>query len=110
MTAGPGSRVDIPSLRVSREPVRVAIVTPSYNQAPYLAEAIESVLGQDYPHVDYLVMDGGSTDGSLEILRRYEGRLRYVRARDGGQADAVRHGFEQTQGEIFAFLNSDDRR
>jgi len=66
------------------------------------------VLGQDYPQVEYIVMDGGSTDGTLDILARYEGRLRYCSRKDKGQADAVNRGFDLTRGEVFAFLNADD--
>ncbi|MBX5495343.1 MAG: glycosyltransferase [Bryobacteraceae bacterium] len=90
-----------------REPL-VSIVTPTYNMAKYLEETIQSVLSQDYPHIEYLVMDAGSTDGTLEILRKYEGRLRYVSEPDDGQADAVNKGIRQTRGEIVAFLNADD--
>jgi glycosyltransferase involved in cell wall biosynthesis len=87
---------------------RVSVVTPSYNMARYLEETIESVLSQDYPHIEYIVMDGGSTDGTLELLRKYDGRLRYESGRDRGQADAINHGFEQSSGRIFAYLNADD--
>lgn len=86
----------------------VSIVTPCFNAARFLEETIVSVLSQDYPHIEYAVMDGGSTDGTVEILRRYEGRIRWCSAPDNGQADAVNRGFAQTQGEIFAFLNADD--
>src|SRR5579871_3122093 len=86
----------------------VSIVTPSLNMGRFLEETILSVLEQDYPHVEYLVMDGGSSDGTLETLRRYDGRLRYISAPDSGQADAVNRGFAQTSGPIFAFLNADD--
>ncbi len=86
----------------------VSIVTPTYNMAQYIEETIQSVLYQDYPNVEYLVMDGGSKDGTVEILKKYEGRLRYVSERDAGQADAVNKGFQLTSGEIFAFLNADD--
>lgn len=89
---------------------RVSIVTPSYNQAAYLEEAIRSVLLQGYPNLEYIVMDGGSTDGSAEIIERYEPWLSYLRiGPDGGQADALARGFEQASGEILAWLNSDDR-
>jgi glycosyltransferase involved in cell wall biosynthesis len=86
----------------------VSIVTPCFNAARFIEETIESVLRQDYPRVEYLVMDGGSTDGTVEILERYGDRLRYRSAKDAGQADAINRGFALTQGEIFAFLNADD--
>ena len=86
----------------------VSIVTPSYNKACFLETTIQSVLSQDYPHIDYLVMDGGSTDGSQEILRKYATRLRYVVAPDGGQADAVNRGIKLSAGSICTFLNADD--
>jgi glycosyltransferase involved in cell wall biosynthesis len=76
--------------------------------AKYLAETIESVLAQDYPNIEYIVVDGGSTDGSLEILERYQGRLRYFSEPDRGPSDAAAKGFRQAQGEIFAWLNADD--
>ena len=76
--------------------------------ARFLPETIESVLSQDYPNIEYIVMDGGSTDGTLEILKRYEGRLRWFSETDKGQSDAVNKGFLRTTGEIFTFLNADD--
>ena len=76
--------------------------------ASFLEEAIQSVLSQDYPNLEYLVIDGGSTDGTLEILRRYEGRLRWESRPDRGQSDAVNSGFLQSRGDIFAFLCADD--
>ncbi len=86
----------------------VSIVTPTYNMAKYLTETIESVLAQDYPNIEYIVVDGASTDGSLEILERYQGRLRYFSEPDRGPADAAAKGFRQARGEIFAWLNADD--
>src|SRR5712692_7974429 len=86
----------------------VSIVTPSYNTAKYLAETIESVLSQDYPHIEYIVVDGGSTDGSLRILERYKGRLRYTCGSDRGPSDAAYQGFRQAHGAILAWLNADD--
>jgi glycosyltransferase involved in cell wall biosynthesis len=86
----------------------VSVVTPSYNMARFLEETIESVLAQDYPNIEYLVVDGGSSDGTVDLLRRYEGRLRWISEKDGGQSDAVNKGFRMTRGEIFAFLNADD--
>jgi glycosyltransferase involved in cell wall biosynthesis len=92
---------------VPEEPL-VSIVTPSYNMAAFLPETIESVLTQDYPRIEYLVMDGGSTDGTLEILKRYGDRLRYVSAPDRGTADAINRGCKNSQGLIFAWLSADD--
>jgi glycosyltransferase involved in cell wall biosynthesis len=74
----------------------------------FLEETIRSVLDQDYPRIEYLVMDGGSTDHTLDILERYRHRLRFVSPPDAGQATAINYGFDLTGGEIFAFLNADD--
>lgn len=88
---------------------RVSIITPSYNQVPYLEQALRSVLTQDYPNLEYLVLDGGSTDGSLEILQKYASKLAYwVSAPDGGQSAAINHGLERASGEIWAWMNADD--
>jgi len=89
---------------------RISIVTPSYNQVQYLEETLRSVLLQGYPHLEYIVMDGGSADGSVEILRRYEPFLSYLHiGPDGGQAAAIKEGFQHATGDILAWLNSDDR-
>lgn len=88
---------------------KVSIVTPSYNQASYLEETIRSVLLQGYPNLEYSVIDGGSTDGSVEIIRRYERWLTFwVSEPDKGQADAINKGFDKSTGEIHGYLNSDD--
>lgn len=86
----------------------VSLITPSYNAMPYLAATIESVLGQDYPNIEYLIMDGGSTDGTVELLKGFDTRLRWVSEQDAGQSDAIARGFEQTGGAIIGWLNADD--
>lgn len=86
----------------------VSIVTPCFNMAEYLPETIESVLSQDYPNIEYIVMDGGSTDGTVEVLERYKDRIRYVSAPDRGASDAINRGFKMSQGSVFAWLNADD--
>ncbi|MFZ5572837.1 MAG: glycosyltransferase family 2 protein [Thermodesulfobacteriota bacterium] len=86
----------------------VSIITPSFNQGPYIEETIRSVLSQDYPRIEYRVVDGGSTDNTLQILERYKDRLTFVSAKDRGQTDALAAGFRSAAGDIFYWLNSDD--
>jgi glycosyltransferase involved in cell wall biosynthesis len=90
-------------------PPLVTIVTPSYNQAAYLDEALRSVAEQDYPAIEHVVVDGGSTDGSVEIIESFADRLAWwVSEPDAGQADALNKGFAQANGQILGWLNSDD--
>jgi len=88
---------------------KISVVTPSYNQGSFLAETIDSVLSQDYPNLEYVIIDGGSKDQSVEVIRRYASKLAYwVSEPDRGQAHALNKGFQRCTGEIFAWLNADD--
>jgi glycosyltransferase involved in cell wall biosynthesis len=86
----------------------VSIVTPCFNAAKFIGETVESVLAQDYPRIEYIVMDGGSTDGTVDVLKRYGQRVRWISEPDRGAADAINRGFGISGGEIFTYLNADD--
>ncbi len=88
---------------------KISIVTPSYNQGKFLEKTILSVLNQNYPDMEYIIIDGGSTDESVDIIKRYEKYLKYWHSKpDAGQAFAIREGFERATGDILGYLNSDD--
>ena len=88
---------------------KISIVTPSFNHAQFLEETILSVISQNYPDLEYIIIDGGSTDGSVEIIKKYEQYLTYwISEPDNGQSDALNKGFTRATGDIYGWLNSDD--
>jgi len=86
----------------------ISIVTPSYNQAQFIRATIDSVLSQDYPNLEYFVMDGGSTDSTVEILKSYGNKIKWESVKDDGQTDAINKGLRLAKGDVLAYLNSDD--
>lgn len=88
----------------------ISIVTPSFNDAKYLENTILSLIQQGYPNLEYIIIDGGSTDGTLDIIKKYQSKLKYwVSEKDGGMYHALQKGFEQSSGEIMGWINSDDK-
>lgn len=88
--------------------LKISIITPSFNQVKYIERTIQSILNQNYPNLEYIIMDGGSTDGTLEIIQKYSDRLIWKSEKDKGQSDAINKGIKMATGDIVAFLNSDD--
>src|SRR5260221_12645088 len=89
------------------EPLKISIVTPSFNSIHTIAETLESVASQDYPHVEHIVVDGGSTDGTLEVLKRYP-RVKWISEKDQGHYHAMDKGTLMATGKVCAGLNADD--
>jgi len=88
---------------------KISIVTPSFNQGKYIEQTILSVLDQNYPNLEYIIMDGGSTDDTVEIIKKYEDRISYwISEKDNGQTDAINKGFARCTGNVFNWINSDD--
>lgn len=95
-------------MRSEPEQPLVSVITPCLNRVRFVRDAIESLLIQDYPRIEHIVMDGGSTDGTLDVLRHYEGRIRWYSESDTGQSDALNKLLRLVEGEIVGWLNSDD--
>ncbi|EKE24945.1 MAG: glycosyl transferase family protein [uncultured bacterium] len=88
--------------------MKISIITPSYNQAQFIERTIQSILSQSHNDIEYIVMDGGSTDGTVDILKKYSDKIIWKSEKDKGQSDAINKGLKMATGEIVAFLNSDD--
>lgn len=101
---------DLTEIRIDRTSYpKISIITPSYNQGNFIEETIRSILLQNYPNLEYIIIDGGSTDNTIQIIKKYESFLTYwISESDGGQAHAINKGLEKATGDILAYINSDD--
>jgi len=88
--------------------LKISVITPSFNQGKYIEETIKSVLNQNYPNLEYIIVDGGSGDNTVDVLKKYKNSIIYISESDNGQADAVNKGFRMCTGEIIGWINSDD--
>lgn len=91
-----------------KENILVSIITPSFNQGEFIEDTIKSVLAQDYPNIEYIVLDGGSTDNTLDVLKKYDDKIQWKSGKDKGQCFAIEKGFNWADGKIIIWLNSDD--
>ena len=96
-----------PSFSTNKYP-KISIITPSYNQALFIRKTIESILNQNYPNLEYIIIDGGSTDGTISILKKYGSKITWKSEKDKGQTNAINKGFKMATGDILAYINSDD--
>lgn len=88
---------------------KLSVITPSYNQADFLERTIKSIIGQGYPNLEYIIIDGGSTDGSVDIIKKYQDKIHYwVSEKDQGQSNAINKGIKIASGEWIGWQNSDD--
>ena len=88
--------------------MKFSVITPSYNQGNFIGQTIESVLSQAYPDIEYIVVDGGSTDNTIDILKSYGDRIKWISEKDNGQTDAINKGMRMATGDILSYINSDD--
>ncbi len=93
---------------MNKKYLKISVITPSFNQGSFIKETIDSVLNQNYPNIEYIVMDGGSTDNTIKILKSYGDKIKWISKKDNGQADAINKGMTKVTGDIITYINSDD--